>query len=325
MDKEHDTYAEILSLGEPLMEFSAEQEGGLDTVRSFTSGFGGDASNFAVAAARAGGKVGMIARIGNDEFGDAFVSLWQREGIDTSLVSRADDGPTGLYIITRNHGRHNFTYYRAGSAASLMTPDMLPTEAIRKARLLHVTGVTQGISTTSCDTALAAMETAKGAGTMISYDPNYRPSLWGLERARAVVRKSVSMADIVVPSMEEAEVMFGITDPEEAAGTFLDMGAAVVALKLGSEGALIATGESMIRITAIEVDAVDCSGAGDAFAGAFVACWLESQELERCARYAIVAAGLSTRGLGCVVPIPNKDEVVKYLDLVPDLPGGDHE
>ena len=316
---------EILSLGEPLMEFSAEQEGTLDTVRSFASGFGGDASNFAVAAARAGGKVGMIARIGRDEFGDAFVSLWEGEGIDTSQVQRADDGPTGLYIITRHHGRHNFTYYRAGSAASRMTPDMLPVEAIRKAKLLHVTGVTQGISTTSCDTALAAMETAKEAGTMISYDPNYRPTLWGLDRARAVVRKSVSMADIVIPSIEEAEVMFGITDPEEAAAEFLSMGAGVVALKLGAQGALIATPESMERVPAIEVQAMDCSGAGDAFAGAFVASLIEGRSLSWAARYAIVAAGLSTLGLGCVAPIPPRERVMQFLDPDPDRPGGADE
>ena len=311
---EHNTRIEILSMGEPLMEFSAEQEGTLDSVTTFASGYGGDASNFAVAASRAGGKVGIITRLGQDEFGDAFMSLWKREGVDTSLVQRTDDGPTGLYIITRNQGRHNFTYYRTGSAASLMTPKMLPEAAIRQVRLLHVTGVTQGISASSRDAARAAMDIARASGTLISYDPNYRPTLWPLDHARSVINESIAMADIVTPSMEEAEMMLGITQPEKAAETYLGMGASIVALKLGADGALIATRDSMQRVDPIRVDAVDCSGAGDAFAGAFVTTFLEGRSLDWCARFAIVAAGLSTTGLGCVLPVPDRENVLEYLD-----------
>ena len=276
--------------------------------------FRSDASNFAVAASKAGGDVGIITRIGEDKFGDAFMALWSREGVDTTFVQRGSDGPTGLYIISRNQGRHNFTYYRAGSAASLMTPDQLPKAAIQKARLLHVTGVTQGISSSACDTAFAAMEIAKEAGTLVSYDPNYRPNLWPLARARSVIHESISMADIVTPSMEEAEMTLGITEPECAAERYLKMGAGIVALKLGADGALIATADGMERIAPIDVDAIDSSGAGDTFAGAFVATYLEGRPLDWCARFAIIAAGLSTTGLGCVAPMPVRQDILQYME-----------
>lgn len=304
---------DIIALGEPLMEFSAEQAGGLESVSSFLPGFGGDASNFAVAASRAGGKVGMLARLGNDPFGQAFMSLWEREGVDASLVQRCSDAPTGLYIITRGDRGHDFTYYRAGSAAAGMTPAHLPEDAIRRARLLHVTGVSQGISSAACDSALAAMEMAKDAGALLSYDPNYRPSLWPLSRARAVIHASVGMADIVVPSMEEAELMLGVAQPERAAERYLEMGAGIVALKLGADGALIATSAGMERISPLRVEAIDASGAGDTFAGAFAASYLEHRPLNWCARFAITASGLSTTRLGCVSSMPTREEVLAHM------------
>ncbi|THB71318.1 MAG: sugar kinase [Desulfovibrio sp.] len=303
----------ILALGEPLMELSALEQGCLSSVNQFLTGFGGDASNFAVAAGRSGGNVGMLTTLGDDQFGDAFMTMWQREGVDTSHVRRDPQAPTGLYLIARAPGRHDFTYYRRGSAASRMAPDNLPEEAIRKAGLLHVTGVTQGISSGACDTAFQAMRMAREAGVTISYDPNFRPALWPLSRARAIIHESIALADLVFPSMEEASLMLGVTDPELALQQYLDMGSAVVVLKLGPGGALIGNGENRIHIDPIEVEAVDASGAGDTLAGAFAAAYLEGRPLEWCGRFAVAAAGLSTLGLGCVGPIPDRETIYGHM------------
>ena len=299
---------DILAIGEPLMEFSAEEEGGLDCAGRYLAGHGGDASNFAVAAARSGARVGMLTRIGTDPFGDAFMTLWRSEGVDCSLVGRDTTAPTGVYFISRAAGRHQFTYYRAGSAASAMRPGDLPREAVAQARLLHCTGVTQGISHSARQTVFAAMDMAREAGATISYDPNYRPVLWPLDTAREVIHEAVSRADIVFPSMEEAAVLTGLDDPEAAARFYLGLGASVVALKLGEQGVLLATAQGLERIPAIEVRAVDGSGAGDAFAGAFVAAHLEGRPLTWCARYAAAVAALATTGLGCVGahPLPGR-------------------
>lgn len=304
----------IISLGEPLIELSAAEEGPLATVSSFITGYGGDASNFAVAARRAGGEAAMLTRVGEDPFGDAFLDLWRSEGVDTRLVIRSNDGPTGIYFISRENGDHRFTYYRAGSAASLMTPDMLPEDAVGQARLLHVTGVTQGISATSRATSFAAMDMARQAGTLISYDPNYRPALWPMEEAMDVIKESISRADIVFPSMEETEMLFGPASPEEAARKYLDLGAGLVVLKLGTDGALLARGGELTRIPPMRVDAVDCSGAGDTFAGAFVAAYMEDRPPAWCAKFAVAAAGLSTTGIGCVAPIPLRKDVLSRMD-----------
>lgn len=305
---------DIIAIGEPLLEFSAEEEGGLDTAGRYLSGFGGDASNFAVAARRSGASVAMLTRIGSDPFGDAFMRLWKREGLDTSLVERDPERPTGVYFISRSEGSHEFTYYRAGSAASFLHPTAIPLALVRRARLLHFTGVTQGISSSACDAAFAAMSAAREAGVHVSYDPNYRSLLWPLSRARGIIHETASRADLFFPSIDEARILTGLDNPEQVVKFYLGLGAKVVILKLGKEGALMGAGESLTKVAAPAVEAVDASGAGDAFAGAFAACYLEGRSLEDCARFAAVAAALSTLGLGCVGSIPRRKDVLAYIE-----------
>ena len=294
------------------MEFSAEQEGSLESVESFRPGFGGDASNFAVAASRAGARVGMVARIGKDRFGDGLMALWEREGVNAEHVLRGG-GPTGVYFISREEGRHEFTYYRSGSAASRMTPELLPADAIREAGVLHVTGITQGISDSSCDAAFAAMDIARQAGTLVSYDPNYRPALWSAQRAAGIIKESVSRADFVFPSLEETELLFGICDPEDAIDRYLGLGAKKVILKLGKDGAIFADGGGLVRVSPMRVRVVDSSGAGDTLAGAFVAAYMENRSPEACTRFAVAASGLSTTGVGCVRPMPGREDILRRM------------
>jgi len=305
---------EIVSLGEPMLEFNALEEGSLAEARTFTVGWGGDTSNFAVAAARLGGRAGYLTRLGDDEFGQSFLDLWSREGIDTTHIERDSSAPTGIYFISRRGGQHFFTYYRKGSAASRMTPDFLPREYLRQARLLHVSGITQGISTSACDTAFAAMETARDAGVLIAYDPNLRLKLWPLAEARAAIHQAATLADLMLPSYDDARILTELTAPEEIAQFYLDFGAKLVVLKLGPEGALIASPEGQQRYAAFSVEPVDASGAGDAFDAGFCVGYLQGWPLDRCARFANAAGALTTTRLGVVNAIPCLAAVESLLE-----------
>lgn len=308
---------DIIALGEPMLEFNATEEGALSEVSRFLVGWGGDTSNFSIAASRAGGKVGYLTRLGDDEFGRSFLHLWEKEGIDTGQVVMDPDTTTGIYFISRSGDRHYFTYYRKDSAASRMTPDFLPSDYIKNAKILHVSGISQGISSSACDTVYAAVSMAKAAGTLVSYDPNFRPKLWPLERARAIIHDTFRYADIVFPSLEDARLLTGLSRPEEIADFYLRMGPKVVVLKLGPEGALLATEDDtdgvarcdVRRFAPYKVKAVDMSGAGDTFDGAFVVGYLSDWPLEKCMHFANAAAALTTTGLGCVIPVPGRQEV----------------
>jgi 2-dehydro-3-deoxygluconokinase len=298
--------AELLTFGEPLMEFARLEE---EDRPLFLQGFGGDTSNVAVAAARQGASVGVLARLGRDAFGDAFEALWQGEGIDVGLVQRDDEAPTGVYFIDYGPEGHRFSYLRAGSAATRLAPDLLPRDAIANARMLHVSGITQAISTASCDAAFAAIGHAGEHGTQVAYDPNLRLKLWPLDRARAIVLATVPKVDYLLPSEDDAATLLGTTDRDAIAGELLHRGARHVVLKLGADGALVASAEGHVHVPGHAVEAVDATGAGDTFDGAFLTRVLAGDDPVEATRHAVVAAALSTKGHGAVAPMPTRDAV----------------
>jgi 2-dehydro-3-deoxygluconokinase len=301
---------DLLAIGEPLMEFNeVEREG----ERLYLPGFGGDTSNAAIAAARQGADVAYFTALGDDAFGADFLALWDREGVDRSHVSMREGGRTGIYFISHGPQGHAFSYFRAGSAASLVGPADIPENVVRSARVLHVSGISQAISTSACDAVFQAIRVARDAGTTVSYDTNLRLRLWPLERARAVIHAAVALSDIARPGLDDARQLTGLTTPEEVCAFYLGLGCRIVALTLGKDGTMIAVpGETRI-VPAYPVEAVDATGAGDTFGGAFLAEWLRHGDPFSAARYANAAAALSTRGYGAVAPIPRRAEVETFL------------
>jgi 2-dehydro-3-deoxygluconokinase len=304
---------DVVSVGEPLLEFNATEAGPLREVRNYEVGWGGDTSNFAVAVSRLGGSVGYVCRLGADDFGQIFLDLWQAEGVDTTHVILEEGASTGIYFISRRGVTHSFTYYRKDSAASHLSPEDVPEEYIAGAKVFHTSGITQAISNSACDTVFHAIEVARDAGVLVSYDPNVRLKLWGLQRARAIILETISLVDFVLPSLDDARVITGLNDPEAIASQLLERGPQAVALKLGGEGVLLATSEGLQRFEPFEVDVVDTTGAGDAFDGAFVVAYLQGRPLPECARFANAAAALTTTSWGAVTPIPRKEEVEALL------------
>lgn len=143
-------------------------DGALEGAESFVVGYGGDTSNFLIAAARSGGSTGYVTRVGDDAFGTVLTRLWEREGVGTAHVSREAGGRTGIYFIARGPAGHGFTYYRADSPASRLSPADVSEQAVARAWLLHVTGITQAISTVFAGRTYACDFTGGGGRTACS-------------------------------------------------------------------------------------------------------------------------------------------------------------
>jgi 2-dehydro-3-deoxygluconokinase len=299
----------ILCLGEPLGEFNQTRP----DEPAYVFGHGGDTSNVAIAAARSGGSVGYITAVGDDMCGQSFLDVWRREGVDTRAVRLDKTAHTGIYFVTHGAEGHAFSYLRAGSAASRMTPADLPLELLTGARLLHVSGISQAISPSACDAAFAAMETARAHGVTVSYDSNLRLRLWPLMRARAVIGAAMRMTDIALPGLDDARQLTGLFEPDAIVDHYLAGGCKIVAMTLGKDGALVATPHARLRVPSIPVDAKDATGAGDCFDGAFLVEWLNTGDPFRAAAYATVAAALSTTGYGAVAPLPHRDAVLAAM------------
>ncbi|MDP1751077.1 MAG: sugar kinase [Reyranella sp.] len=303
----------IVCLGEPLIEFNRPKEG---DGRTWLQGFGGDSQNVAIAAARQGASTGYLTSVGQDWMGDAFLDLWKSEGVDASRVTRHPTAPTGVSFVTHSAAGHKFDYLRKNSAASLMTPETLATDYIAGAKVFHLSAIGQAISENARQTCDAAIAAARKAGVKVSYDTNLRLRLWELELARSVIDSTITRCDIALPSLDDSQQLTGLRDPDAIADYYLKLGAPLVALKMGPEGALIATADKRTRIPAHKVDAVDATGAGDTFDGAFLTRLLVGDDPETAARYANVAAALSTCGYGAVTPMPRKADVLTALRRV---------
>lgn len=299
---------EIICLGEPMLEFNQQPTG------LYLSGHGGDTSNCAIAAARQGASVGYWTRLGADAFGDSFMQLWSDESVDCSRVERDGTAPTGIYFVTHGAEGHRFSYYRAGSAASRMTPAMLPDDYIAGAKILHLSGISQAISDSAAATVVRAIDIACEAGVQVSYDTNLRLSLWPVERARAVTHAAMARCRIALPGLDDALHLTGRDEPDAIVDFYLDLGAEIVALTLGASGTLVATPAERRRIAGRKVVPVDATAAGDTFDGAFLAEIAAGRDPFAAARYANAAAALSTQGFGAVAPMPRRPDVEAFLD-----------
>lgn len=298
---------DIIALGEPLYELNQQPDG------RYLPGFGGDTSNVVIAAARLGSHCAYIGKLGNDPFGDAIAELWAREGVDSSQVARHATAQTGLYLVTHGERGHQFSYYRKGSAASLMRPEDVHIDAIARAKYLHVSGISQAISETARDAVFAAIAVARAAQVAVSYDTNLRTRLWPVETARPAIERAAALSSLTKTSLEDAEALTGLTDPQAIAAHFLKLGAGAVIVTLGAKGVHIATTERHAEIAGFKVDALDATGAGDAFTGALLAELSRGQDLFAAAHFANAAAALSTLGYGAVDPLPNRPEVELFL------------
>jgi 2-dehydro-3-deoxygluconokinase len=302
---------DIVALGEPLIEFN--QVHAADP-NAYVKGFGGDTSNMAIAAARLGARVGYVTRLGGDTFGRMFLDLWAEEGVDTRGVATDDAAATGVYFVTHGKQGHEFSYLRADSAASRMRPETLPVALIRSARLLHVSGISQAISASACDTVFAAIDEARTADALVTYDPNLRLKLWPLPRARATILATMGRCSWCLPSRDDALTLFEASDAASVIAACHRAGAPGVVLKLGAEGCIVSDGTRQTPVPAHRVTAVDATGAGDCFDGAFATRLLAGDDPFAAAAYANVAAALATTGYGAVAPLPRDADVRGVLD-----------
>ncbi|KER67842.1 2-dehydro-3-deoxygluconokinase [Burkholderia cepacia] len=302
-------FPEILALGEAMIEFNQSQPGRPE----FLQGFGGDTSNFCIAAARQGASTGFVSAIGDDPFGRLLADMWRAERVDTTYVRIDRAAPTGVYFVTHGADGHQFDYLRAGSAASRYAVGDLPLDALAAAKAVHLSGISLAISTAACDAAFAAIDHARRHGAKVSFDTNLRLKLWPLPRARAVMREALRQTDICLPSWDDVTALTGANDRDAIVDAMLEHGPQVVALKLGKEGAYVATPNERRVVQGFTVEAVDATGAGDCFGGAFVARIVAGDDPFAAARYANAAAALSTTGYGAVAPIPHRDAVERLM------------
>ncbi|WP_256687146.1 sugar kinase [Halococcus qingdaonensis] len=306
---------DVLTLGETMVLFSPDEPGPTKHQQTFKKSLGGAESNVAIALSRLGNDVGWYSKLGADPHGNYINSFVRGEGVDTATVEFTDDAPTGIMFKERRAlGETSVYYYRHGSAASTMSADDLPTDAIADADYLHLTGITPALSDSCREATLAAIERAREAGTTISFDPNIRHKLWeSNEEMRRTLLALVEKSDIVLPGIEEGRALFDTDTPEAIANACRDRGAAIAVVKLGAEGALVDDGEAT-RVPGYEVErVVDPIGAGDGFAAGFLDGRLRGLDAVEATKRANAVGAFATTVTGDVEGLPTERELDVFL------------
>lgn len=298
----------LLCLGEPMVEFNQTSD-----PDHYLFGHGGDTSNCAIAAARAGANVAYFTALGQDPFGDSLMQLWAHNGVDASHVLRDANAPTGAYFVHHGPEGHSFSYLRANSAASLLGPADMPRDLISGSGIIHLSGISMAISVSACDAVFEAMAVARAAGVSVSFDVNLRLKLWPLPRARALVRHAVEQSDILFAGLDEARLLTGLETEQSILDHYLAAGAKIVALTMGGRGCIVANAAQRESIAGCALECVDATAAGDTFDGNFLADYMKHGDPFRAALFANAAAALSTSGYGAVAPMPTRAQVESFM------------
>ncbi|MBC2456438.1 MULTISPECIES: sugar kinase [Clostridium] len=307
---------DVLTFGESMVVFSPNINGPLRHVHSFSKSLGGAESNVATALAKLNHSAGWFSKVSDDEFGRFVISSIKAEGVDTSRVIIDKERPTGLLFKERyQRSNPNVYYYRKNSAASSLSPEDIDEEYIKQAKILHITGITPALSESCRRAVYRAIEIAKENKILVSFDPNIRLKLWTVDEARKILVDIASKADIVMPGLDEAELLLGLTNKDDVADFFLNKEAKIVAVKLGSEGCYIKDKKEGVKVAGYNVSDLiqDTAGAGDGFAAGFLAGYLEKLSLNEIGQYANGVGVMATLVQGDMEGYPYYDQLMEFI------------
>jgi fructokinase len=326
---------DIVCLGELLIDmFPAELGRPLDEVSAFRPKPGGAPANVAVAARRLGKTSAFIGKVGDDAFGHHLASVLAQEGVGVSGMRYDREARTGLaFIAMPDENNYDILFYRNPGADMRLRADELDQALLRSAKAFHFGSISL-IQEPSRGATLRAVEIARRAGALISFDVNYRPDLWSRDEARARVLDVLPLVDLLKINEVETDILGGTDDVDVSSQALLEMGLALCVVTLGPSGSFFRVAEGGEHVPAFRVDTVDATGCGDAFVAALL-CQLitpspglppeEGREhvnwrdqltvprMREILRYANAAGALTSLTQGVIPALPTTEQVAQFL------------
>ncbi|KAK7300688.1 hypothetical protein RJT34_11536 [Clitoria ternatea] len=314
----------VVCFGEMLIDFVPTTSGlSLADAPAFKKAPGGAPANVAVGISRLGGSSAFIGKVGEDEFGYMLADILKENNVNNEGVRFDPGARTALAFVTlRSDGEREFMFYRNPSADMLLQEDELDFDLIRKAKIFHYGSIS--LITEPCKSAhKAAAKAAKDAGVVLSYDPNLRLPLWpSAESAREGILSIWETADIIKVSEEEISFLTHGEDPYDDAivRKLFHPNLKLLLVTEGSEGCRYYTKEFSGRVKGLKVDAVDTTGAGDAFVAGILSqlavdlSLLEKEEqLRDSLKFANACGALTVIERGAIPALPTKEAVLNAM------------
>ena len=308
MDASSD-HLQVVTLGEALVALTPVPLGPLRTAAMFQKHLGGAELNVAVGLSRRGVRVGWAGWVGDDDFGHQIYHLLRGEGVDVSRAVLVEGGFTGLYLRERRaSGQVRVRYYRSGSAASRLAFSELDVDYLLSGDLLHLTGITAGLSSCCHDAVARLLTEANRRGVMVSFDVNVRSQVLAGRDAAELLLPIIEHADWLFLSDGEAELLLGGSGSDAIRQARRRMRAETIVVH-SAEGAVAVAGDEVAESPNYAVEAIDTVGAGDAFVAGYVAGRLQGLGSRECLALAHAAGACAVTVIGDVEAMPTLEEV----------------
>jgi len=323
---------DLITIGEALIDFLSIDRGvNIEDSSGFTFAPGGAPANVAAAVSRLGKKAGFIGKVGRDSFGKLIRNTLEGAGVDiTCFYMDRTVNTTLAFISVKSDGEPDFVFYRNHCGADLaLRQDEIDEGYILNSDIVHY-GSISFIGEPLRSATLKTIKIARGAGKILSYDPNLRPSLWeNLEIARSEIQNGLQFADIVKITEEELEFITETSNILKGTDTILKYGPRAIVVTRGKKSCFFNNGELTIETPAFEVKAVDTTGAGDAFVGGLLVKILdrmkegknvfimEKEEAEEIMRFAHACGAITVTRKGVIPVLPFREEVETFLSTHP--------
>lgn len=317
---------DVVALGESLIDCTpaGKNEQGMEL---FSANPGGAPANMLAMNSKLGGKTAFIGKVGRDAFGDFLMHTMERAGIDVRGLCRTDAYKTTLAFVQLDEkGERSFSFYREPGADLMLRFEEVRTDLLQECRVFHFGSVS--MTDEPCrSTTRQAVQAARRNGAFISYDPNYRPPLWKNEdEAVKVMRGMLPLSNMVKVSEEEMVLLTGQNDCRAGARAILELGPCIVLVTMGEKGSFFSTAAASGFVPAAPVQAVDTTGAGDAFLGALLA-YIRDKKAEELAGmpaaawrealcFANAAGGLTTTRRGAIPAMPDRSEIEQCMQRI---------
>ena len=312
---------DVIPIGRVAIDFNPNEiHRPLHESRTFTKYVGGSPANIAVGLARLGKKVGFIGKVSDDQFGTFVTNYFEKEGIDTSNISKAKNGESLGLTFTEilSPTESSILMYRNGIADLQLSHEEISEEYIKNAKAIVVSGTALAASP-SREAVLVAVEYAKKHGTVVIFDVDYRSYTWKSEEEIAVYYSLVGrVSDVVIGSREEFDLMEkliaeGSTD-EETANRWLGYGNKIVVIKHGKEGSTAYTDDgNVFKIKPFPVKLLKSFGGGDAYGSAFIYGLLEGWDVIDALEFGSASAAMLVASHSCSEDMPTAEAIKEFI------------
>ncbi len=318
---------DVVSFGEMLIDmFPAEIGRRLVDVSAFLPKPGGAPANVAVAVTRLGKKGAFIGKVGDDAFGHHLLEILAQEGVETRGMRLDSEARTTMaFIALPDEHTAEFVFYRNPGADMMIRADELDRELLQDTKAFHFGSISL-IAEPSRTATKVALDIARKSGALISFDVNYRPSLWNKpDEAVAVIEEMIPLVNLLKVNETELAVLSGSDDLIGGSSRLLQRGPDLVVVTLGANGSFYQAATGSGLVPPFTVDTVDSVGCGDAFTSGLLTClvgmgdWRDQLSPERLRinlRYANAVGALTAQKKGVIPALPTAEEVEMFLQSI---------